>query len=71
MTLRDPIRQTETAGVELAKASGSTQAWADQQRQSFDDQRLRPLAEAGRRLAEALRKADEQLAQAERLLSAR
>lgn len=71
MTLRDPIRQTETARAELAKSSSSTQAWADQQRQSFDDQRLQPLAEAGRRLAEALRKADEQLAQAERLLSAR
>jgi hypothetical protein len=71
MILRDPIRQTETARAELAKAASSTQAWSDQQRQSFDDQRMKPLADAGRQLSESLQKAQEQLGHAERLLSAR
>jgi signal transduction protein with GAF and PtsI domain len=69
--LEDTIRQAETARVELRKVAGSTQGWADQQRQDFDRQRMKPLADAGDRLITALRKAQEQCAQAERLLSPR
>ena len=53
MILEDTIRHAETARVELRKVAGSTQGWADQQRQSFDDQRMKPLADAVDRLITA------------------
>lgn len=68
MSLDGPLRQVEIAGVELKKAAGSNQAWADQQRRAFDAQRMKPLLDAGARLRAALQKAQEQCAKAERLL---
>jgi hypothetical protein len=71
MTLDGPIREAQTAHAELAKVASSTQGWADRQRQAFDTQRLKPLAEAGADLVTALQKAQEQCARAEQMLSVR
>lgn len=71
MTLDGPIREAQTARAELAKVASSTQGWADRQREAFDTQRLKPLADAGAHFVAALQRAQEQCAQAERLLSVR
>jgi hypothetical protein len=71
VTLDGPIREAQTARTELAKVASSTQGWADRQRQAFDAQRLKPLADAGAHLVAALQRAQEQCAKAERLLSDR
>lgn len=71
MTLDGPIREAQAARAELAKVASSTQGWSDRQRQAFDNQRLKPLADAGARLVAALQRAQEQCARAERLLSDR
>lgn len=71
MTLENTLRQVETARAELAKAVGNAGGWSDQQRRTFDSQRVGPLDTAGARLLDALRKAQERCARAERLLGDR
>lgn len=71
MTLEGPIRQVEAARVELGKVASHTEGWSDQQRHTFDGQRMKPLDSAGARLLSALETAKEHCARADRLLSGR
>lgn len=61
------VRQVESAAAHLGKTSRETSGWADEQRQTFDRERLTPLAEVSPRLLEALRKAQQACRDAERL----
>lgn len=67
MSLDAVIRQVEQAKSELAKAVATATGWSDQQRESFDQQRMRPLNDVAARLATALRRAEEQIKAAARL----
>jgi hypothetical protein len=69
MILEGPIRQVEIAQAEFRSVADNATGWSDQQRHTFDSQRIRPLVSAGTQLLSALRKAQEQCAAAERLLS--
>jgi porphobilinogen deaminase len=61
-------RQVEAAAAALARAGTGAAGWADEQRQTFDTQRMKPLAGAAATLVTALRKAQEAQQAIERLL---
>lgn len=69
MSLQEPIRKVESARIELNRVAANTQGWSDGQRADFDNQRMKPLSDAGARMAAALMKAQEQCVAARRLLA--
>lgn len=62
-------RDVEAAVAALARVGADTVGWSDEQRQAFDQGRMKPLTEAAAKLITALRKAQEAQQKAERLLS--
>jgi len=69
MSFADAERQVEAAAAALARAGAGAPGWADEQRQTFETQRMKPLAGAAARLVTALRKAQEAQQATERLLA--
>ncbi len=60
MTLENALREVETARVQLRAVASRAQGWADNQREQFDKQRMKPLDDAAARLIAALQRANEQ-----------
>jgi hypothetical protein len=69
MTFQEEQRKVEVARAELARAHADATGWSGQERQRFDTQRMKPLADAAVQLTTALRRAQEAQAAAERLMS--
>lgn len=69
MTLENTLREVETAHVQLRAVASSAQGWADNQREQFDKQHMKPLDDAAARLIAALQRANEQCQAAMRMLA--
>jgi hypothetical protein len=69
MTFRETQHKVETARAGLVRAQADAAGWADQKRQQFDAQRIKPLANAAVKLTTALQCAREAETAAERLMS--
>ena len=69
MSLADAERQVEAAAAALARVSAGAVGWADEQRQTFETQRMKPLTGAAVKLVTALRKAQEAQRAIDRLLA--
>lgn len=65
MSMREPLRDVETAVASLRRASAGATGWSDEQRERFDRQRIEPLLGLGNQLVVALRRADEAIAAAQ------
>ena len=69
MTFQETQHKVETARAGLARVQAGATGWTDQQRQEFDADRVKPLADAAVKLATALQRAQEAQATAERLMA--
>jgi hypothetical protein len=68
MTFEEAQRKVENAQADFGRAQAATTGWSGQERQRFDTQRTKPLADAAAKLTTALRRAQEAQATAERLM---
>jgi hypothetical protein len=69
MTFHAAQSSVETAGAELARAREDTTGWSSPRRRAFDQEHLKPLADAAVTLITALKRVQEAQARAERLMS--
>lgn len=69
MSFTETQHHVEAARAELARAGTEATGWADAQRERFDKDRLKPLAEAATKLITALGKAQEAQDKIQRLLA--
>jgi hypothetical protein len=58
----------QAAVSSLKQTSAATSSWSDNQRSQFDEQRMKPLLDAGQLLDKSLTRADQRVADALRAL---